>query len=88
MNIQVSNLGAQVTEESLNATFSAYGEVKTASIMLDEFTGKTRGLAMVVMPDESAAIAAIKKLNGAVINGLHLDVKESPSVKVLSVQTL
>ena len=84
MNIHVSNLGNQVTEESLNAMFSTYGEVQSVNIMLDQFTGKLRDFAYVDMPNDIEAYKAIDKLNGAVINGLHIKVKEGPLLKLLA----
>lgn len=84
MNIHVSNLGAQITDDSLHATFSAYGEVSQVTIMMDQFTGKSRGFAHINMPVVEEAITAIEKLNGAIVNGSALQVKEGEAVKVLA----
>ena len=85
MNIHVSNLGTQVTEDSLNATFSAYGIVESVTIVTDQFNGKPKGFAFVEMPLETEAITAIEKLNNAVVNGLHLSVKEEQVVSTNAV---
>ncbi|HEX2609193.1 MAG TPA: RNA-binding protein [Flavisolibacter sp.] len=77
MNIYVSNLGDQITEASLHAAFSTHGEVSSAKIILDQFTGYPRGFGFVEMPDEAQATEAISKIDGAVINGRQISAKEA-----------
>ncbi|MDB5196981.1 MAG: hypothetical protein JWP88_1352 [Flaviaesturariibacter sp.] len=72
MHIHVSNLGQQITDESLHATFSAHGEVGHTEIAMDAFTGLPRGFAVVEMPNDAEATAAIAHINGSVINGMAI----------------
>ncbi|MBU4459056.1 MAG: RNA-binding protein, partial [Verrucomicrobia bacterium] len=43
MNIFVGNLAYQVADEDLRAAFAAFGQVTSASVIMDRMTGKSRG---------------------------------------------
>jgi RNA recognition motif-containing protein len=77
MNIFISNLGDKVTDESLRATFATYGEVSSSKVVLDGFSGYSRGFAFVHMPNETEAAFAIGKMQGCVLDGRAIDVKEA-----------
>jgi cold-inducible RNA-binding protein len=77
MNIYVGNLSFDTTEDQLRQAFSAFGEVTSAAIIADKFSGESRGFAFVEMPEKSAAIAAISGLNGQELNGRTLNVNEA-----------
>jgi len=55
MNIYVSNLSFNVTDEDLQDYFAEYGEVTSAKVIMDKFTNKSRGFAFVEMSDDEAA---------------------------------
>ena len=59
MNLYVSNLGDQITDESLGAIFATHGKVASARIIKDRFNGYSRGFAFVHMPDDEEAQKAI-----------------------------
>ena len=77
MNIYVGNLSFDTTEDQLRQAFSAFGEVTSAAIITDKFSGESRGFAFVEMPEKSAAIAAISGMNGQELNGRTLNVNEA-----------
>jgi RNA recognition motif-containing protein len=77
MNLYVSNLGEKTTDESLKAAFVTHGQVSSAKIIKDHFTGYSRGFAFVEMPNEAEANNAISKLNGSSIDGQIISVKEA-----------
>ncbi len=77
MNIYVSNLNLGVTDDLLNSTFSAHGKVQSAKVILDQFTGYSRGFGFVEMPDNAEASTAIDKLNGTEVDGRAIYAKEA-----------
>mgnify|MGYP000278803735 CR=1 FL=1 len=76
-SIFVAKLDFGVTNQELRALFEAYGTVLKATIATDRETGKPRGFAFVEMADKQEALAAIDGLDGHVINGRALAVKEA-----------
>jgi len=74
MNIYVSNLSFNVTDEDLQEYFAEYGEVSSAKVITDKFTSKSRGFAFVEMPDDEAAKKAIAELDGASVDGRTIGV--------------
>ncbi|HVM87487.1 MAG TPA: RNA-binding protein [Puia sp.] len=74
MNIYVSNLSFNVTDEDLQDYFAEYGEVTSAKVIKDKFTQKSRGFAFVEMPDDAAAQKAIQELDGASVDGRNIGV--------------
>lgn len=77
MNLYVSNLGDQITEESLGAIFATHGAVSSSTIVKDEDTGASKGFAYINMPDDTEASKAMEKLNGMVVNGRNVSVIEA-----------
>jgi RNA recognition motif-containing protein len=77
VNIYVGNLSRDVTEEDLRQAFEAYGQVSTASVITDRFSGESRGFGFVEMPNKAEAEAAISGLNGKDLKGRTLNVNEA-----------
>lgn len=77
MNIYVSNLGFNVQDEDLRGFFTPYGEVTSAKIITDKFSGKSRGFGFVEMTDKTAAEKAITELNNASVDGRNISVTEA-----------
>jgi RNA recognition motif-containing protein len=77
MNIYVGNLSFDVTEEELRQAFEAYGQVESATIVKDKFSGQSRGFGFVEMPTKAEAMSAISGLNGKDLNGRTLNVNEA-----------
>jgi hypothetical protein len=77
MNIYVGNLSFKTTEEDLRQAFEAFGEVSSAKIIVDAYSGKSRGFGFVEMPNQSQAQAAIAGLNGKELGGFTLTVNEA-----------
>jgi RNA recognition motif-containing protein len=69
MNIYVSNLSFNVTDEDLQSYFAEYGEVSSAKVITDKFTQRSRGFGFVEMSDDEAAQKAIAELDGATVDG-------------------
>ncbi|ANE50918.1 RNA recognition motif domain-containing protein [Flavisolibacter tropicus] len=77
MNLYVSNLSLNTTDEALKSAFSSYGQVESAKVILDRFTGKSRGFGFVEMPDKQEAGNAITELNNGIVDGSAISVVEA-----------
>ena len=77
MNIYVGNLSHSATESDLKETFEAFGQVASAKIITDKFSGKPRGFGFVEMPVEAEAKQAIDGLNGKELQGRPIVVNEA-----------
>ena len=77
MNIYVGNLSFDVKEENLQATFEAFGQVSSATIVRDKYSGQPRGFGFVEMPDGNEARTAIANLNGKELMGRQMNVNEA-----------
>ncbi len=77
MNIYVSNLSFNVQDEDLKEFFTEYGEVSSAKVITDKFTGKSRGFGFVEMPDDESAKKAIAELDNGVVEGRNIKVMEA-----------
>jgi RNA recognition motif-containing protein len=77
MNLYVGNLSQEVTEEDLRQAFVAFGEVESANIIKDKFSGESRGFGFVTMPSGKEASAAIAGMNNQDLKGRTINVAEA-----------
>jgi RNA recognition motif-containing protein len=77
VNIFVGNLAYAVTDRDLRQAFEAYGQVTSASVILDKMTGKSRGFGFVEMTNREEAQAAIQGLNQKDLKGRAIRVNEA-----------
>ncbi len=77
MRIYVGNLPYSMTDDDLRDTFSEYGEIASAEVIKDKFSGQSKGFGFVDMPNNSDADTAIKELNDSPMGGRKLTVNEA-----------
>ena len=77
MNIYVGSLHFKMNEAELKEIFEEYGEVTSAKIIIDKYSGKSKGFGFVEMPNEAEAKKAIEELNGSEVGGRNIIVNES-----------
>ena len=77
MDIYVGTLPYQVNDSHLQELFSQYGNVSSARVIIDRFSGDSKGFGFVEMPEKSEAIEAINALDGNEFEGRKLRVNES-----------
>lgn len=77
MNIYVGNLPYSCTESQLQETFAEFGEVSSANLIIDKYSGRSKGFGFVEMPDDDAANQAIKALDGTDMDGRPLRVNQA-----------
>jgi len=77
MNIYVGNLSYDLSEENLRQAFEAFGQVSSATIVKDKYSGRSKGFGFVEMPSAEEARSAIGQLNGKELKGRTLNVNEA-----------
>ncbi|HCJ11665.1 MAG TPA: RNA-binding protein [Opitutae bacterium] len=77
MNIYVGNIAYSTTETEVRAVFESYGVVSSVKIIMDKFSGESRGFGFAEMPNDTEAKAAIEGLNGSELAGKALVVNEA-----------
>ena len=77
MNIYVGNLSYDTTDDSLRQAFEAFGQVESATVIMDRYSGRSRGFGFVEMPTQSEATAAISGLNETELDGRRIRVNEA-----------
>jgi len=77
VNIYVGNLLREVTEDELRLAFEEFGQVETANIIKDKYSGESKGFGFVEMPSKEEGQSAIDNLNGKGLKGRTLNVNEA-----------
>ena len=77
MNIYVGNLAREVTDEDLREAFEAFGQVSSATVVKDRFSGESRGFGFVEIPSKNEAQTAITEMNGKESKGRVVNVNEA-----------
>jgi RNA recognition motif-containing protein len=75
--LYVGNLSYQMTDQQLNDLFAEAGNVASAQVVTDRYTGQSRGFGFVEMASEDEAQQAIAAINGRNVGGRALVVNES-----------
>ncbi len=75
--LYVGNLSYQTTDQQLHELFSEAGNVASAQVVTDRYTGEARGFGFVEMATEDEAQQAIAAINGRNVGGRALVVNES-----------
>ena len=77
MNIYIGNLSSDVTDETIREAFVSFGQVSSARVIKDKYSGQSRGFGFVEMTEQVQAQAAIKSLNGRDLLGKEMSVNEA-----------
>ena len=73
----VGNLSFSTTNADLEDLFSQVGAVTSANIIMDKFTGRSRGFGFVEMANAQDIAPAIERFHGADMQGRALTVNEA-----------
>lgn len=77
MNIYVGNLDFKVNESDLEGIFAEYGTVDSCNVIVDKFSGRSKGFGFVTMENAEHAQKAIDELNGATFENRAIVVNEA-----------
>ena len=75
--LYVGNLAYSIRDEDLQQSFSQFGTVTSAKVMMDRDTGRSKGFGFVEMGSDAEAQAAINGMNGQAIGGRAVVVNEA-----------
>lgn len=75
--LYVGNLTFNVTDAQLEQLFAEFGEVRSAQVIQDRDTGRSKGFGFVEMHNDNAALSAIQSLNDREMDGRRLTVNEA-----------
>ncbi|NDD66673.1 RNA-binding protein [bacterium] len=77
MKLFVGNIPFSATEDELRSLFEEVGQVENVKIIMDKFSGRSRGFGFVEMPNHDESNTAIERLNNADFSGRKLIVNEA-----------
>jgi RNA recognition motif-containing protein len=75
--LYVGNLTYGINDSRLRELFSAHGEVRSAQVVMDRDTGRSKGFGFVEMGSDQEAQSAIGAMNGKDVDGRALTVNEA-----------
>ncbi|KAL1197393.1 Organelle RRM domain-containing protein 1 [Cardamine amara subsp. amara] len=65
----ITGLSFYTSEKTLRAAFEGFGELVEVKIIMDKISKRSKGYAFIEYTTEEAASAALKEMNGKIING-------------------
>ncbi len=77
MNIYVGNLDFKVEESDLQGLFEEYGTVSSCKIIVDKFSGRSKGFGFITMDNDEEAEKALNELNGTQVKAREMVVNEA-----------
>ena len=77
MNVYVGNLSYDLSEDDLKQAFEEFGEVTSAKIISDRYSGRPKGFGFVEMTSDDEGKAAIEALSGKELSGRTMVVNEA-----------
>jgi RNA recognition motif-containing protein len=75
--LYVGNLAYSVSNDDLHELFSQVGEVQSATIITDKFSGQSKGFGFVEMTTSEEAANAIRQFNDSELKGRNIKVNEA-----------
>ena len=77
MNLYISNLSYNISDEDLRQLFADYGEITSAKVLMDRETGRSRCFGFVELSDDELAKKANEELNQASYDGKVINITEA-----------
>jgi RNA recognition motif-containing protein len=77
--LYVGNLAYSVSSSDLQELFSTIGQVQSVAVIVDKFTGQSKGFGFVEMTNAEDASKAIEQFNNTELKGRNIKVNEAKS---------
>ncbi len=81
MNLYISNLSQDTTEQDLENAFSEFGAIKSLKIIIDRETNLSKGYGFVEMEEKGSGYDAIDYLDMSYLKGNIINVREAKNSK-------
>jgi RNA recognition motif-containing protein len=75
--LYVGNLNYNTTESKISELFREVGEVVSTNLIIDRYSGRSKGFAFVEMGEQGATQKAVDQLNGREVDGRVIKVAEA-----------
>jgi len=75
--LYVGNLSWEVKDDDLRELFAKFGELTEVKVMIDNYSGRSKGFAFVTFASEESAKKAIAELDGKDFKGRAIKVNEA-----------
>ncbi|MBE3604450.1 RNA-binding protein [bacterium] len=75
--LYVGNLAYSVSNDDLHELFSQAGQVQSATVIMDKFSGQSKGFGFVEMTTAEEVAQAIRQLNDTDLKGRNIKVNEA-----------
>jgi cold-inducible RNA-binding protein len=75
--LYVGNLAYSVSNEDLQELFSQVGQVQSATVITDKFSGQSKGFGFVEMTTSEEAANAMRQFNDSALKGRNIKVNEA-----------
>jgi len=79
--IYVGNLPWSVTKDKLDEFFSPFGEIEESLVIVNKYTGRSRGFGFVTYKNDADADKAIAEMEGKDVEGRELQVRDAKPMK-------
>lgn len=83
MNIYIGNLHLKTSETELLKLFEKFGNVQSATIVMNKKNGQSQGFGFVEMPDHESAMKAIVGLHNLNYMNQYIEVSEAAASDTL-----
>ena len=77
MNIYVGNLNYDLSEDDLKNAFEEYGAVESVKIIIDRYSGRSKGFGFIEINNNDEAKATMEALSGKELSGSTLVINEA-----------
>ncbi|MEW6262252.1 MAG: RNA-binding protein [Thermodesulfobacteriota bacterium] len=77
MKLYVGNLSFSLTESELKDLFTPFGQVDSANIVMDRYSGQSKGFGFVEMASRGEGEKAVASLNGKEVDNRQIKVNEA-----------
>ena len=79
--LQIRNIPHTFDSNQLQELCTPYGSVKSATVVVDQYSGKSRGFGYVEMSSPGEALKVIEQMHGKSHEGKELAITEAPAAK-------